>query len=189
MHLHNYWHASLHIWHQHSFAMFFFSYFKFANQAYPWNLTSSFILAFRYFMVTHVNKSRHHWQWKYHTYHSNTKMLRDKILGMIYQTHRLRPLWPSDTMRRHKSIWVIQWLLARRHQAIAWTNLELSSVTSNDTHLEMGVASNFTISLKSPNSQWVKSHVKWTEVAMSNTSTVVTALPSTARYNTLIYRK
>ena len=45
---------------------------------------------------------------------------------------RVNSLWPSDAICQH---WLRQWLVAWRHQAITWTNVDWSSVKSSDIHI------------------------------------------------------
>ena len=44
-------------------------------------------------------------------------------------------LWPSDTIWRHESGSTLAQVMAWRHQAITWTNVDLSSVRSCGIHL------------------------------------------------------
>ena len=62
--------------------------------------------------------------------------------------------------------WLMQWFVIWRHQAITWSNADLSSVRCGDTHpislvIPQPPSSTTTylkISLKSPRGQWVKKH-------------------------------
>ena len=63
----------------------------------------------------------------------------------------INSLWPSDAIWWH---WFRSWLVAWQHQAITWTNVDLSSLRSRDVHLtaislEISQPSVTKISLKS----------------------------------------
>ena len=85
----------------------------------------------------------------------------------------LNSLWPSDTIQWHLSQhWIRQWLGATRHQAITWTNVDLSTKVFCDTHLRTipqelltdlfcNVFGDyiFNIATTSPRCQWVKTPI------------------------------
>ena len=61
----------------------------------------------------------------------------DEAAELLMIWNWLNLLWPSDSIWRHisRSTFVQIWLVAWRHQAITWTNIELLSVTSSCIYL------------------------------------------------------
>ena len=62
------------------------------------------------------------------------------IMGIPILVRRylyINSLWPRDAIWRHRSVLTLAqvWLVAWRHQAITWTNVDLSSIRSSDIHL------------------------------------------------------
>ena len=54
------------------------------------------------------------------------------LISSIMLHDSRNPLWPSDSIKQHSSGSTLDW----RHQAITWTNVNLSSVWFWDTHLK-----------------------------------------------------
>ena len=60
-------------------------------------------------------------------------------MTLFHHIHHMinNSLWPSDTIWRQRSgqHWLRKLLVDWRHQAITWTNVDLSLVKANDIHL------------------------------------------------------
>ena len=87
-----------------------------------WNLHSAYVM-FRNMITT----------FKCHTLKISTSP-NECIVLAVDALLSVNPLWPSDAIWRHRSTcqhWLRQWLDAWRHQAITWTNVNVSSVRSS----------------------------------------------------------
>ena len=59
-----------------------------------------------------------------------------KMLAILFRPQWVNSLWHSDTIWRHQSWSTLAQIMAWcRHQAITWTNVDLSSVRSSGIHL------------------------------------------------------
>ena len=110
---------------------------------------SSFSTTMQHHMIFHGKKEIHILGWWHRNYRqiSNiryTKYQNLNVSRLALQLYLPNPLnwgvnslWPRDAIWRQTSgsYWLRQWLVAWRHQAITWTNVDWSSVKSSDIHI------------------------------------------------------